>query len=345
MLTREDDKDDDLVYKVEQLPQSLLYFVFSFGTIQDADEKKYINSIIYKLFNKEEENLHKLTTEAISKCHIFLRNIFKDPSIVSLREIARFAKCVEFFKYYFLKKSNKIKQTLKEEIRKLYKIKSIICSIYLCYYIRLINEDIRGKFDFELQKTILKIVNVYSSEKNDEENKINLIDKIKNIELKKELIDKNFEHFSDLLKIEEEFLLKQVELDVGIGKNDLLKENLFLLFLSVVTKIPLIIVGKPGTGKSLSAQLIYNSMRGIYSKNEFFKGYPSIIQIYFQGSESTEPEDVTQLFKRAEDLYENYKKNKNNSDKIPIYMILFDELGLAEKSSTNPLKVLHSKLE
>jgi len=49
-----------------------------------------------------------------------------------------------------------------------------------------------------------------------------------------------------LLKIEEEFLLKQIELDAGIGKNDLLKENLFLLFLSVVTKIPLIIVGKPG---------------------------------------------------------------------------------------------------
>ena len=109
-----------------------------------------------------------------------------------------------------------------------------ICSIYISYYIRLINEDIRGKFNFELQKTILKIVNVYSSEKNDEENKINLLDKIKNIELKKELIDKNFEHFSDLLKIEEEFLLKQVELDVGIGKNDLLKENLFLLFLSVL---------------------------------------------------------------------------------------------------------------
>ena len=26
-------------------------------------------------------------------------------------------------------------------------------------------------------------------------------------------------------------------------------------------------------------------------------------------------------------------------------MILFEELGLAEKSKTNPLKVLHSKLE
>ena len=347
-LTREDDKDDDLVYKVEQLPQSLLYFVFSFGTIQDSDEKKYIQSIIHKLFNKEEENLHKLTTDAISKCHIFLRKIFKDPSIVSLREIARFRKCVEFFQDYFIYKSNKkvsSKNSIDDETKKLYKIKSIICSIYLCYYIRLINEEIRGKFDSELQNTMLKIVNVYTNEKTDEENKRNLFDKIRNKKLKEELSDKNIEHFSDLLRIEEEFLLKQVELAPGIGKNESLKENLFLLFLAVVTKIPLIIVGKPGTGKSLSAQLIYNSMRGIYSKNEFFKNYSSIIQIYFQGSESTEPEDVSEVFKKAENLYENFKRNKNSNDKVPIFMILFDELGLAEKSPTNPLKVLHSKLE
>jgi len=347
-LTREDDKDDDLVYKVEQLPQSLLYYVFSFGTIQDADEKKYIKSIIQKLFNKEEENLHKLTTEAISKCHIFLRKIFKDPSIVSLREIARFRKCVEFFQNYFIYKSNKKINSLNsidDETKKLYKIKSITCSIYLCYYIRLINEEIRGKFDSELQKTILKIVNVYSNEKTDEENKINLFDKIRNKKLKDELSDKNIEHFSDLLRIEEEFLLKQIELEPGIGKNESLKENLFLLFLAVVTKIPLIIVGKPGTGKSLSAQLIYNSMRGIYSKNEFFKNYPSINQIYFQGSESTEPEEVEGVFKKAENLYKNFKNNNNRNDKVPIFMILFDELGLAEKSPTNPLKVLHYKLE
>ena len=117
-----------------------------------------------------------------------------------------------------------------------------------------------------------------------------MFDKIKNKKLKDELNDKNKEHFSNLLKIEEEFLLKQIELDVGIGKNESLKENLFLLFLSVVTKIPLIIIGKPDNGNSLSAQRIY-------SKNEFFKKYPNIIQIYFQGSEFTEPEDITELFK------------------------------------------------
>ena len=81
-----------------------MHYVFNFGSIKDEDEKKYIKSIINKIFDKNEEELHNLTTEAISKCHIFLRKTFEDPSIVSLREIVRFTKCVEFFQDYFLKK-------------------------------------------------------------------------------------------------------------------------------------------------------------------------------------------------------------------------------------------------
>ena len=81
------------------------------------------------------------------------------------------------------------------------------------------------------------------------------------------------------------------------------------------------------------------------------------------------PGDVEDLFERAKKkLLESVvdeKKNieKNNKDKnklkkkdekdiekekkenIPIALILFDELGLAERAKTNPLKVLHSKLE
>ena len=355
-LTREDDEDDQLVYKVEQLPQSLLYYVFSFGSLKDEDEKKYIKSIIEKLFDKEEEKLLDLTTEAISKCHIFLRNSFgKDPSVVSLREIARFTKCVEFFQDYFFKKEDFLKKEeeneylLDDEAKKLYKIKSIICSIYLCYYIRLTNEEKRGNFENKLQEILLQIANVYCPE-NKENQEGNLFSKIRYHKLSEEIRNKNFKQFSDLLKLEEEFLLKQIEKDKGIGENQLLKENLFLLFLAVVTKIPLIIVGKPGTGKSLSSQLIYNSMRGKYSKPKdgkasFFSNYPQINQIYFQGSKSTTPEDIEELFKKADNLYKNYKHDKHSNDKVPIYMILFDELGLAEKAPTNPLKVIHSKLE
>jgi len=360
-LTRDDDEDDQLVYKVEKLPESLLFYVFSFGPLKDEDEKKYIHSIIQKLFTEEEEKLHNSTTEAISECHIFLRDSFgNDHSVVSLREINRFTKCVEFFMDYFNKKNKFIQMNIKnknsnilmenESQKKLSKIKSIICSIYLIYYIRLTNDDKRSNFESRLQNKLLDIVNVNYPENKDNQ-KGNLFSKIMYNDLKQDLSEVTFTKFSDLLKIEENFLLEQIDLDEGIGKNQLLKENIFMLFLAVVTKIPLIIVGKPGTGKSLSAQLIYNSMRGKYSKQKgdkknFFLNYPQINQIYFQGSKSSTPEDVEQLFKKADDMYKNYcQNNKHKQDLIPIYMILFDELGLAEKAPTNPLKVIHSKLE
>ena len=81
------------------------------------------------------------------------------------------------------------------------------------------------------------------------------------------------------------------------------------------------------------------------------------------------PGDVEDLFERAKkkqlESVVGEKKNieKNNKDKnklkkkdekdiekekkenIPLALILFDELGLAERAKTNPLKVLHSKLE
>jgi hypothetical protein len=102
---RENENDKELVYLVQPLPQSLLNFVFSFGALNEEDEKKYIYSIIEKLFEKGEEELHEATKEVIFKCHNYLRNAF-DTSVVSLREISRFCKIVEFFfkKYFVIKR-------------------------------------------------------------------------------------------------------------------------------------------------------------------------------------------------------------------------------------------------
>ena len=346
-LSRSDDNENELVYLVQPLPQSLLYYVFSFGSINEEDEKRYIHSIIEPLFTKEEKILHEMTRDAISESHKYLKKTY-DPSVVSLREIARFKKCIYFFNQYFTTKNNYY--TVKNEIEKRNdniknnKLRSIICSIYLCYYIRLTDQKIRFNFEAVLRPVLLKLVN-NDINYNDEGN--NLIKEIKNKDLIDEINTRPEEiikTFSDFLKIEQDYILNQIELDKGIGKNTLLKENVFLLFLSVVTNIPLIIIGKPGTGKSLSAQLINKSMRGKYSKNKFFQQFPQIIQTYFQGSESTQPEDVEKLFKKAESKMESYKK-RCKKEELPIIMALFDELGLAERSESNPLKVLHHKLE
>ena len=267
-LSLSDDNENELVYLVEPLPQSLLYYVFSFGSIDDDDEKKFIHSIIEKSFKEDEKDLHDVTTEAISQCHIYLRDTF-DPSVVSLREIARFRKCFDFFKEYYTKKNKYLNRTNNINNNKL---RSIICSIYLCYFIRLTDTKKRANFEGKLRHILLKLINI-KNEDNLEEKGGSLIDQINNEELKIEITknkpEEAINNFSDFLKIEQEFILNQIESDKGIGKNTLLKENVFLLFISVIANIPLIIIGKLGSGKSLSAQLIKNSLKGKYSKKNF----------------------------------------------------------------------------
>ena len=119
---------------------------------------------------------------------------------------------------YFLKKNDYIKKNDEkakntniniDEIKKLNKIKSIICSIYLCYYIRLTNENRRNNFENYLKETLLQIANVHCEEK-EEKKEGNLFSQIRYEKLREELRVKNFQYFSELLKIEEEFLLYQI---------------------------------------------------------------------------------------------------------------------------------------
>ena len=358
-LSRNYEKENELVYLVNPLPQSLLYYAFNFGSINEEEEKKYIHNIIEKLFSENEKRLQEITKDAIFECHKYLKETF-DPSIISLREISRFSKYVIFFEDYFSKKYEYLNKNYNNK-EKLYKIKSIICSIYLCYYIRLIDETARTQFDIRLKRLLLKLVNWNTIEQkedqiiikeninNNEYEEGSLIDNIKYEELKIDLRDQKIAQFSDFIKSEEEFIINLIEIEKGIGKSNILKENLFLLFISIITKIPLIIIGEPGTSKSLSAELICRTLKGKYSKNKFFRKYPEIMQTFFQGSESANPEDIIKLFEIAEGKYnyfkEKLKKNEIAKEDFPISMILFDELSSAEKSKTNPLKILHSKLE
>ena len=80
-------------------------------------------------------------------------------------------------------------------------------------------------------------------------------------------------------------------------------------------------------------------MRSKYSKikngkKSFFIKYPQINQTYFQGSETKASKDIEELFKKTEELYNIYKKQNKDDKLVSINMILFDKLGLAEKSST-----------
>jgi hypothetical protein len=48
--------------------------------------------------------------------------------------------------------------------------------------------------------------------------------------------------------------------------NTPLKENLFCIFICVMTRIPLIIVGSPGSSKSLACKIICDNFRDSVAK-------------------------------------------------------------------------------
>ncbi len=94
-------------------------------------------------------------------------------------------------------------------------------------------------------------------------------------------------------------------------------------------------------------------MKGENSESQFFKHYPKIIMNSYQGSKTSTSKGVLSIFQKAHNIIKNIKEKKkenryqgiNNYEDNIISMIYFDEMGLAEISPNNPLKVIHSQLE
>ena len=324
-----------LVYTVNPLPHSLLVYVFDFGNLSPKDEVKYINNMIQGPIDNINnnnipikpfilDNIKKLAKDLISESQNFIRKN-NDISAVSLREIRRFNIFLEFFynSLSFKKKnSEKLRESLElEKEINIYEslteidllIYSINLSIFICYYLRITNKTLRDN--------LLKILNgILSSNE----------------------ISKKYNDFLYMPSLEEQFIIKNINLDKGISKNRALLENIFSLFVTINNKVPIFIVGKPGCSKSLSVQLINRAMKGNSSTNLLFKSLPKLIINSYQGSMGSTSKGVENIFKKARNILENLSKEDKEKN---ISMIFFDEMGLAEYSPNNPLKVIHSELE
>ena len=77
-------------------------------------------------------------------------------------------------------------------------------------------------------------------------------------------------------------------------------------------------------------------MKGEDSNKEIFKNCPKIYQNAYQGSLNNSSKGVKSIFDKAR------KMIKDNNTSKAISLVYFDEMGLAEISKNNPLKVIHS---
>ena len=150
-------------------------------------------------------------------------------------------------------------------------------------------------------------------------------------------------HFVQAFSEELEWYIERVELPTGIARTRALKENLFATIVCTLTHTPLIIVGAPGSSKTLSFNLAIANLKGQESKKEHFRDitvFCSLDPHFYQCSRRTTSNEIQTVFSRAINRQRSHSKFK-----LPIYCVVFmDEAGLPEESHES-LKVLHYYLD
>ena len=109
-----------------------------------------------------------------------------------------------------------------------------------------------------------------------------------------------------------------------------------MMVVCILNKIPVFVVGKPGTSKTLALQVIASNLQGQQSSHRTWRRFPAIYIFQYQCSPLSTARSILYQFEAA-------KSYQSNAEDV-ITVLLLDEVGLAEHSPDMPLKVLHYML-
>ncbi|XP_067087748.1 E3 ubiquitin-protein ligase rnf213-alpha-like [Osmerus mordax] len=307
-----------LVYRVQSLPPSMIPLVWDFGQLNDQTEKMYIQQIVQRVVatNTVDADYITLITDVLSASQKYMRTRKDECSFVSLRDVER---CMQAFVWFY-----KSHEMLLAELQKFVKnqntergeknpkglherdpvLWSLVMAVGVCYHACLEYKD-------KYRKRICKCLpEAYTPVKVMQE-----------------------------ISLMQDLLLSGVPLGETIARNNALKENVFMMVICIELRIPLFLVGKPGSSKSLSKTLVADAMQGQASHSELYKRLKQIHLVSFQCSPHSTPEGIINTFKQCG----RFQEGKNLREYISV--VVLDEIGLAEDSPKMPLKTLHPLLE
>ncbi|POG74253.1 hypothetical protein GLOIN_2v1577211, partial [Rhizophagus irregularis DAOM 181602=DAOM 197198] len=298
----------NLVYQVKPLPDQILDYVWDYGILKPKDEYRYIQIMV----EKELKNLaHPVFAELLFASQNFIRKV-EEPYSVSLRDVKRAIKLVIFFyKSLHNRPAYRYGHVYPPPGNPTILIRSYVLALSLCYHSRLYEQDLRRQYRYEMGQ-ILHNHNAFVGEN----------------------------MFSKIIREEQEDYIKRMRCPPNTAYNEALLENVLVMIVCILTKIPLFLIGAPGSSKSLAIRLISSNLRGADSYDKYFRNLPQIYLIPHQGSSSSTSDGIIKVFDKANRFQET------TSTQFPVIsVVLLDEVGLAETSPYNPLKVLHSLLE
>ncbi|XP_052217509.1 E3 ubiquitin-protein ligase rnf213-alpha-like [Dreissena polymorpha] len=314
-----------LVYRVQPLPESLLPLVWDFGQLNAEVERLYIVQIVkrctmFSSFDCEqngdfEDNVTESLSAILAASQQFMRNQKDECGFVSLRDIERFVLVMKWFstigEHLFPPIDVKLLRqgvvvSGKTALNNL--TRSVILALGVCYHARL--KDRRA-----FRATIAKSFNRPF-----------------------ELPGGAHRMLQEIESCQDVFL-DNVSLDNNIARNTALRENLFMMVVCIELRIPLFLVGKPGSSKSLAKTIVADAMQGNLSRGALFKHFKQIQMVSFQCSPLATSEGIIGTFKQCA----RFQKDKD-LDKF-VSVVVLEEIGLAEDIPQMPLKTLHPLLE
>ena len=232
---------------------------------------------------------------------------------VSQRDIQRV-----FILYKWLKKLFKTFQKYDYEDELSRCIRAVVVSCAMVYYLRL-NEKYRAKFEEEIEIPI------------------------------KEILTHRLEHpnsqiqFKQALEDEIDWLMDKIVIPPRIARTVALRENIYAIVVCTMNKIPLIIVGPPGSSKTLSFKIAVSNLQGSVSKADAFRNekvFKMLDPYIYQCSRHSTSTEIDMVFKRAIDRQKTLKKAGIDCCSV----VLLDEADLPEEKHES-LKAMHYHLD
>ena len=361
----------ELVYRVIELPASMRPLVWDFGQLSNDIEKTYTREIVAKHLRERtspieaRDDVVDAISEVLAGAQNYMRERMDECSFVSLRDVERAMRVMLWF--YSNIRHFKPKQVISMQ-------KNIPVPPFID-----INEEIDFPYDIgedysynDLIENSLLEENFSSCSSSHETpdpllrsfiNEIDYVSCSLIISLsicyrarlqERDVFDKSMIHLfrHPLTEINDhtfihaevnrcqQVILDEMIVSPNIARNAALRENVFMMFVCIELKIPLFVIGKPGSSKSLAKSIISNSMQGIRCPDgSILQNFKQIQIMSYQCSQLSTADGIIGIFNTCRNI-----QHKTGSDVLTACVVL-EEVGLAEDSPLLPLKVLHPLLE
>ena len=347
-----------LVYRVHPLPEAMLDYVWDYGRLSDADEVSYIENMLAGGL------LPMLAARLVVASQRFVRQNEEDCS-VSLRDVRRFRLLVPWFfrtrnaradtdkavargggsssNEWWLRRRvvSSIYTHMPEYLRKRSgEEQAVLLALAHCYYVRLASSQSRAEYRALVRHTWADARQYRTGPELGANEFLDVIEAEQQGEATPSS-PASHHHACSLTPTSSWLLaeyLQRMVIPEGVALNGALLENVFVLLVCILNRMPTFLVGKPGCSKSLAMQLIFANLRGRDSDDAHFKTLPQLLEFRYQCSEDSTSEGIRTMFERVKRVA---LKDKEET----IAVLLLDEIGLAEVSHHNPLKVLHELIE